>query len=65
MKENPGKFTCPRCGGHTWGSYQLQDGTLQRLCHGHRCTFTWHEQEDRRYGLMPVTGTVVAAKLVK
>lgn len=57
-------FTCPRCRGHEFGSYQLKDGTLQRLCHGRigqqSCSFTWHMDEDRRYGLFPVAGTVVA-----
>lgn len=53
-------FTCPRCRGHEFGSYQLKDGTLQRLCHNRLCSFTWHMSEDRRYGLFPVLGTVQA-----
>lgn len=50
------QFTCPECGAHTYGSSKLQDGKLQRLCHGYveyghdgmqrGCRFTWHQDRD-------------------
>lgn len=50
----PYDFTCPRCGGHTFGSSFLGDGSLERMCHGvlpsrYSCGFTWCASDDARY----------------
>lgn len=51
-------FACPRCGGGTFGSSQLADGSLERICHGWRtdaqfgavsCNFIWHQRDDAKY----------------
>lgn len=60
------RFTCPRCGGHTWGTYGHweDDKTKWRgNCNGflldpqmafaERCRFTWMRTEDEKYGLEP------------
>lgn len=46
---------CPVCGDFRFGSHQLPDGTLQRICHGYvnerSCTHTWHQSEDEKNGV--------------
>lgn len=47
---------CPTCGSHKFGSHQLPDGTMQRMCHGYTaagppCTHQWHESEDEKNGV--------------
>jgi len=72
----PSKFTCPKCGGGSFGSNKAgEDGKLVRYCNGRgqrgkigpngfvpiegpdepriRCDFTWHEDDDAKYGLKP------------
>lgn len=70
----PSEFTCPKCGGHTYGS-NIGIGEYIRYCNGRgqrgrfqdgvfvplegpnepriRCSFTWPEGDDRKYGLKP------------
>jgi hypothetical protein len=47
------QYTCPECGSHRFGSWQNEDGTLTRHCHGIRenryCQFKFHEKEDSQY----------------
>ena len=75
-RRRPSKFTCPKCGGGSFGSNQRsEDGKLIRYCNGRgqrgylnhekfvplegpdepkiRCDFTWHEDDDLKYGLKP------------
>lgn len=75
-RRRPSKFTCPKCGGSSFGSYRMgEDGKLIRYCNGRgqrgkisdekfvptegpdepqvRCEFTWHEDDDLKYGLKP------------
>jgi len=33
-RRRPSEFTCPKCGGHAFGSNNLEDGKLQRYCNG-------------------------------
>lgn len=46
------EFTCPECGGNTYGSWG-PTGALVRVCHGYKddksCNFKWPEAEDRKY----------------
>lgn len=58
------EFTCPRCGGHEWGTY-FEDGAFNPadinagngLCHGTVvttrsrtvCRFTWPRRDDAKY----------------
>jgi len=46
-----GGFTCPKCGGHYFGTYNANDPEKKwiRFCHG--CDFTWKLRDDRKYGL--------------
>lgn len=54
------QFTCPQCGGHTFGS-TLTAGTFditERHCNGYfqdgtSCRFTWKPADDTAYGLAP------------
>lgn len=51
------KRVCPVCGDYRFGSTQLPDGTLERMCHGtlpdgSNCTHTWHESQDAENGLV-------------
>lgn len=39
------EFKCPKCRSNYYGSKQLPDGTLERICHG--CySFIWHQRMD-------------------
>ena len=53
MQSEP-KYTCPKCGGHDYGSSKSFDGIVTRHCHGwlpnkNPCLFNWPESEDRHY----------------
>jgi hypothetical protein len=48
-------FTCPKCGGHTFGSSFVgpSDGPMERMCHGivksKSCAFKFRQQDDWKY----------------
>lgn len=55
------KRICPKCGDFKFGSYQLPDGTMQRMCHGYMpdgrpCKHTWHQSDDATNGVDSVRG---------
>lgn len=61
---------CPVCGDHKFGSSQLPDGTLERMCHGYLgngqpCTHRWHQSEDEKNGVVNETGTTEMAAQVR
>lgn len=63
-EEAQSRFTCPRCGGHTFGS-ELAPVTfaiVARHCNGYMadgqsCKFIWKEEDDGKYGLLPPNKT--------
>lgn len=42
------EFTCPDCGGHTWGTSVTNAGSV-RHCNGDTCRFEWEPRDDYRY----------------
>lgn len=62
---------CPLCGDYKFGSHQLPDGTLERMCHGYLsngqpCTRRWHQSEDEENGVSTeVDNTVQVAQEVR
>jgi hypothetical protein len=56
-----GRFTCPQCGGHNYGTHNPGDPGDQwtRHCNGYisgerivRCGFEWPTGDDAKYGLV-------------
>lgn len=39
-------FTCPKCGSNSFGTDELNDGTLVRHCNRPGCGFRWNSVED-------------------
>ncbi len=62
----PGLFTCPRCGGHCWGS----DANGWRVCQTETradvaiggCGFKWHERDDALYCLPGAAPRIVVPR---
>lgn len=64
-------FKCPKCGSTQFGSVMNDDGSLTRSCHGYvrtnivrACTFSWHQKDDRKYGIERPPSGVYAAMTV-
>ncbi len=60
---------CPDCGSHEFGSHQLADGTLQRLCNGYkadgqRCDYTWHQSKDAENGIHSPDGETAVGQVL-
>lgn len=71
------QFTCPDCGGHTFGSElaAVSFEILERHCNGYKpdgqgCHFKWKPVDDAKYGLTeepasePVVGTTLFEHMV-
>lgn len=63
-------FKCPKCKGRKFGSYQLADGSLERMCQEEvyrpgeehelqikTCGFTWNQKEDWKYEVIEISKT--------